>query len=102
MGAVTSPEKIVESSGAVTNRHQESVNEELRSVISMKQKMIEELQEQFLLVQSENLYKTSELTDLQERLSSLEAENERLGNGGGEWNRLQEKVKNLMRDKENM
>ena len=98
MGAVASPEKIIET---VTN-HQESVNQELLDVISLKQKMIEELQEQFLLVQSENLYKSSELTDLQERLVTLEAENERLGNGGGEWDRLQEKVKTLMRDNERM
>ena len=98
MGAVASPEKIIET----VSTNQESVNQELQSVISLKQKMIEELQEQFLLVQSENLYKSSELTDLQERLVSLEAENERLGNGGGEWDRLQEKVKTLMRDNEKM
>ena len=96
MGAVASPEKIIETV------NQESANQELLDVISLKQKMIEELQEQFLLVQSENLYKSSELTDLQERLVTLEAENERLGNGGGEWDRLQEKVKTLMRDNEKM
>ena len=37
-----------------------------------KQKMIDELQDQFVIVQSENLYKTAELKDLQLKVSELE------------------------------
>ena len=44
--------------------------EELRRELRNKQKLIGDLQDQFVVVQSENLYKDSEIKDLQEKVSS--------------------------------
>ena len=50
----------------------------MQAMLDEKEKMIDDLQEQFAIVQSENLYKTAELKDLQNKVKELEDDNRKL------------------------
>ena len=64
-GQMRSDNKPIEGAGE-ENMSMEDFRQELKT----KQKIISDLQDQFVIVQSENLYKDSEIKDLQEKVSS--------------------------------
>ena len=70
MGSVNSPEKFPEVNIS------ETVNKSSSNTVEEKQKIIDGLQEQFVLIQSENLYKSSELKELKEKILKIEKEKE--------------------------
>ena len=70
MGSVNSPEKFPEVNSS------ETVSKSSSNIVEEKQKIIDGLQEQFVLIQSENLYKSSELKELKERILKIEKEKE--------------------------
>ena len=70
MGSVNSPEKFPEVNSG------ETVNQSSSNIVEEKQKIIDGLQEQFVLIQSENLYKSSELKELKEKILKIEKEKE--------------------------
>ena len=69
-GSISNIETLSELDNSEDHEDVKDLIESQRDELRKKEKMLDDLQKQFVIVQSENLYKDSELRDAQEKISS--------------------------------